>query len=277
LGKKIKLVHKAQIKSVRAKALGISRKNIYRKSKLKIKDKLLKEDIESVHDEHPAYGHRRVAWELEINPKRALRVMNKFGLKPPRRKVKKHWCTISTNHHSYTNLIKYLNINQPHQVWSSDLSYIKFQGQFWYLATIEDICTRQVMAAQVGKQHNAQLVLTTLKQALKLNIPQFFHSDQGTEFMAQVCTSYLEKYEVKVSVSDTGAPWQNGYQESFFGRFKEEFGDFNRFDYVGELIEEIYSQVYYYNFKRRHTAFKVSPVNYAVSKYSDYCLHERGA
>ena len=277
MGKKIKLIHKAKIKSVRAKALGISRKNIYRESQLEVKDKLLKKDIGLVHDEHPAYGHRRVAWELGINPKRALRVMKKFGIKPPRRKVKKHWCTVSTSNHVYTNLIQDLDVNQPHQVWSSDLSYIKFQGQFWYLATIEDICTRQVMAVQVGKQHNAQLVLTTLKQALKLNVPQYFHSDQGTEFMARICTDYLEKYGVGVSVSDAGSPWQNGYQESFFGRFKEEFGDFNRCNHIGELIEEIYSQVYYYNFKRRHTAFKVSPVDYAASKYSDYCLHKRGA
>ena len=174
MGKKIKLVHQAQIKSIRAKALGISRKNIYRKSKLEVRDKLLKRDIESIHDEHPAYGHRRVAWELNVNHKRVLRVMNKFGIKPPRRRVKKHRCTISTSRHNYTNLIKDLDINQPHQVWSSDLSYIKFQGQFWYLATIEDICTRQVMAVQVGKQHNAQLVLTTIKQAFKVKYPSVF-------------------------------------------------------------------------------------------------------
>ena len=277
MGKKIKLIHQAQIKTVRAWALGVSRKNIYRKSKLETKDRLLKRDIETVWYKHPAYGHRRLAWELGVNHKRVLRVMNKFDLKPPRRKVKKHWCTVSTNNHHYTNLIKDLEINQPHQVWSSDLSYIKFQGQFWYLATIEDLVTRQVMAVQVGKHHNAQLVLSTIKQALRLTTPQIFHSDQGAEFMAKQCTDYLEKWGVKVSVSDKGSPWQNGYQESFFGRFKEEFGDFNRFNHIGELIEAIYQQVYYYNFKRRHTALKVPPVQFAISKYSDYCLQKRGA
>ena len=202
--------------------------------------------------------------------------MNKFGIKPPRRKAKKYYTTVSTNHHTYTNLIQDLEITQPHQVWSSDLSYIKFKGQFWYLATIEDVCTRQVMAVRVGKYHNSEWVLTTIKQAIKLNIPQIFHSDQGTEFMARACTDYLEKLGVKISVSDVGAPWQNGHQESFFGRFKEEFGDVNRFSHIGELIEEIYSQVYYYNFKRRHTAFKIPPVEFAATKYSDYCLHKWG-
>ena len=231
--------------------------------------------INTVHKDHPAYGHKRVAWELGINHKRALRVMNKFGIKPPRRKVK-HFCTRSTRHHTYTNLIKDLTPNKPHEVWCSDVSYIKFKGRFWYLATIEDLVTRQVIAARVGKHHNSQLILSGLKQALLLATPKFFHSDQGNEFMAKICTDYLESCGSLISVSDTGSPWQNGYQESFFGRFKDEFGDFNRFNYVGELIAEIYSQIYYYNFKRRHTAFKTSPVEYAVSKYSDYCLHKRG-
>ena len=255
--------------------MGISRKNIYRKSKLEIKDNLLREEIKLVHKKDPAYGHRRVAWELGVNHKRVLRVMNKFKIKPPRRKVK-YSCTRSTSHHTYTNLIKDLTPTKPHEIWCSDVSYIKFQGRLWYLVTIEDMVTRQVMATRVGKYHNSQLVLTTIKQALGLATPKYFHSDQGTEFMAELCTDYLETRGVTISVSDTGSPWQNGYQESFFGRFKAEFGDFNRFNYVGELIAEIYSQIHYYNFKRRHTAFKVSPVQYAVSKYSDYCLHKRG-
>ena len=261
---------------VRAQALGINRKNIYRQSKLKGKDKLLRQEIEKVWQEHPAYGHRRIGWELGVNHKRILRVMHKFNLKPPRRKVKRYYSTVSTNNHYYTNLLKDLEITRPHQVWVSDVSYIKFQGKMWYLATIKDIVTRQIMAAQVGKHHDAQLILTTIKQALKLTTPQIFHSDQGSEFMARKCTSYLEAKNIKISVSDKGSPWQNGYQESFFGRFKDEFGDFNRFNHIGELIEAIYSQIYYYNFKRRHTALKLPPVKFAASKYSDYCLQKRG-
>ena len=256
--------------------MGINRKNIYRTSQLERKDKLLKHKIEEVWYQHPAYGHRRLAWELGVNHKRVLRVMHKFNLKPPRRKVNKHWSTRSTNKHAYTNLIKDLTINQPHQVWVSDLSYIKFQGQFWYLAAIKDVATRQIMAVKVGKQHDAALVLATIKQALDLTTPEIFHTDQGTEFMAKECTGYLEARGIKISVSDKGCPWQNGYQESFFGRFKQEFGDFNRFRHVGELMEEIYWQVYYYNFKRRHTALKLPPAEFAARKFSDFCLQKRG-
>ena len=58
-----------------------------------IRDETLVKDINEVHKEHSAYGHKRVAIELSINHKRTLRVMKKYGIKPPRRKVKKKWTT----------------------------------------------------------------------------------------------------------------------------------------------------------------------------------------
>jgi putative transposase len=108
---------------------------------------------------------------------------------------------------------------------------------------------------------------TTIKQALsKTNIyPTIFHSDQGSEFMARICTQYLENLGTKISTSDKASPWQNGYQESFFSRFKAEFGDFNRFESTGELITEIYSQVHYYNTARIHRSLKMPPAVYAKS------------
>lgn len=259
--------------------MGINPKNIYRQNKQIQKDQNLCEQIEKVHLIHPAYGHRRVALDLGINHKRAARIMRKFNLKPPRRKIR-HYCTKSTYDHDYTNLITGITLDQVkiNQVWFSDVSFIKFDNRFWYLATIEDMATRQIVAVRIGKQHNSQLILTTIKQALfSDHKPDIFHSDQGTEFMAKICTDYLKDRDIKVSVSATASPWQNSYQESFFGRFKDEFGDFNRFDTVGQLIEEIYSQIHYYNYHRIHTSLKMPPAVYATQLSDiDKCLHKRG-
>lgn len=264
LGKKIKLIHRGKIKAVRARALGVSPKNIYHQRRQEAKDQSLADRIKQVHKTDPAYGHRRVALKLGINHKRALRVMNKFGIKPPRRKAKKFYCTKSTYAHDYTNLIKKLKPKQPDMIWVSDVSYIKFQGRFYYLATIEDLTTREIVAAQISIKNDSFLIHYTIKQALETGRkPKYFHSDQGTEFMAEICTTLLEKNKIKVSVSATASPWENGYKESFFGRFKEEFGDFNRFEHVGQLIEEIYSQIHYYNYQRIHTSLKMPPKKYA--------------
>lgn len=266
------------IKKVRAEALGVSRKNIYHPSnKQSLKDQILKEAINQVHFKHPTYGHKRLGLELKINHKRVLRVMKIFGIKPPRRKNHYYTTRLTKQHHSYTNLIKGLKVISLNQVWCSDLSYIKFQDKFWYLATIVDIFTRQVVAAQMGKYHNCELVLVTIKQAIinTKQAPQVFHSDQGTEFMAKACTEYLESLGVKISVSDKASPWQNGYQESFFGKLKSEAGDLNRFETIGQLMEEVYSQIHYYNFERIHTALKMPPAVYA-KLVREGCLNEMG-
>jgi len=95
--------------------------------------------------------------------------------------------------------------------------------------------------------------------------------------MARATTDYLELQGVQVSVSAKASPWQNGYKESFFGHFKDEFGDINRFETPGELIEEIYSQIHYYNFNRIHRSLKMSPVKYAQLRFPEYCLQKWGA
>lgn len=259
-----------------ASALGIERKNIYRQLKQPAKDQALKQQIEAVHREHPAYGHRRVALHLGINHKRAQRVMAQFNLRPPRRHIPRY-STVSTPHHNYRNLLKELTIMQAHQVCCCDLSRLFYRGTVWYLATIEDLATRQMIAARIGKRHDSQLVLTTLKQALAIGrTPTIFHSDQGTEFMAQVCTDYLEQRGVRISVSDVASPWQNGYVESFFGRFKQELGDLNRFETVDEMLAAVYQQIDYYNHRRIHTVLRMSPAAFAAQTVVDTGLHILG-
>ena len=203
--------------------------------------------------------------------------MAKFNLRPPRRRTKRYK-TVSTPHHTYHNQIAELDaITQPHQVWCSDLSRIEYQKTVWYLATIEDVATRQIIARKIGKHHNSQLVLSLLQQAFRAGVqPEIFHSDQGTEFMAQRCTDDLEQRGIQISVSDVASPWQNGYCESFFGRFKEEFGDPNRFEVPGAFIEAIYHHIHYYNHERIHTALKMPPAAYAAQVFSDTCLHKMG-
>jgi len=66
-------------------------------------------------------------------------------------------------------------------------------------------------------------------------------------------------------VSDTGSPWQNGYSESFFSRFKDETGDLNRFEDLGELTEYVYQYIHYYNNDRIITELKMSPIKFKQS------------
>jgi transposase InsO family protein len=66
-----------------------------------------------------------------------------------------------------------------------------------------------------------------------------------------------------ISRSRPGCPWENGYQESFYGKFKTDLGDPNRFDTLGELVAEIYRTVWYYNHERIHSALRMPPRQFA--------------
>ena len=60
-----------------------------------------------------------------------------------------------------------------------------------------------------------------------------------------------------------GCPWENGYQESFYGKFKAEFGDPERFKTLGELVAEIYLAIHRYNTLRIHSALQMAPRQFA--------------
>lgn len=247
-----------------ATLLGINRKRIYYHGVRDTRDLVVKEAIVNTHKTHPAYGHKRLALELKANKKKILRVMHKYGIKPPRRKRRSHWITESVSSHHYTNLIKDIVPVRPDQIWVSDLTYLEYQGKFIYLASVEDIFTREIVSARLSDKHDSNLALSAIQSAVGMagSHPEFFHFDQGSEFIAEVVTGYLEDLGTRISVSDKGSPWQNGYKESFFGRFKDENGDLNRFETLGELVEEIYSYVYYYNCLRIHTKLKMPPAQF---------------
>jgi putative transposase len=266
------MIRTAINKTQLAKELGISRSSLYYKPKRKIQDEEMKSQIESVMADHPDYGHKRIALHLKLNKKRIRRVMRKYGLKPYRRKSKRPDKKKDKNKPKakYENLIIEIlekhRIIKPNQIWATDFTYIKYNGRFIYLATIIDLYTREIVGINIQRFHNRFLVIGALEDAVrKYKEVEIVHSDQGSEYDSEDFTQMVKLIGAKVSMSDKGSPWQNGYQESFFGHFKQEAGDLNRFDTIGELIEYIYQQVYYYNNKRIHSILKMTPVEKRAS------------
>lgn len=254
---------RAKNKTKMARELHVSRSSLYYHHKQPEIDLEVKNQIESVMTDHPAYGHKRVALELKLNKKRIRRVMKKFGLKPYRRKarllVKKD--DLNKPATEFSNLIENLTVDHPDQVWCTDFTYIKFGSKFIYVATIIDRFTREEVGFNISRFHNRFLVIGALLTALEnYPPPSIIHSDQGSEYDSQDFVDLVLSRGIKLSMSRKGSPWENGHQESFYGKFKTEFGDFNRFSDIGELVEEIYHQIYYYNNKRIHTSLKMTPV-----------------
>lgn len=258
------MVHLANNKKLIAEAIGLNRKNIYYETKQEKKDLEVKNQIEAVQVDNPAYGHRRIALDLKMNKKKILRVMNKYGIKPLRRRIR----FFKTRDRKLTeidvpNLVKLMCPIRPDVIWVCDFTYIRFKGRFIYLASVEDIFTREILGLSISRFHNSYLVIEALEEALSTGRkPMIGHSDQGSEYRSEKYQKLLKDNSILCSMSAKGSPWENGYQESFFGRLKEESGDLNRFEDLPKLIEYIYLQVHYYNYKRIHTKLKMSPKQY---------------
>lgn len=269
-GKKIDMARtlKTRVNKTKLAAdLGVSRQSLYYKRKRSEIDLELKGQIEAVMVDHKDYGHKRVALELKMGHNKIRRVMKKFNLKPYRRRAKRYLKKKDQGKPDtgIPNLVKPLldnkKIIKPNQVWCTDFTYIRYQGKFIYLATILDLYTREIVGVNISRFHNRYLVVGALEDAvIHYGTVEIVHSDQGSEYDSEEFIGFVKIIGSLISMSKKGSPWENGHQESFFGHFKLEAGDLNRFLSLGELIEYIYQQVYYYNNKRIHSILKMKPV-----------------
>lgn len=253
---------KSANKRALAKKLGISRSSLYYHSKLKIRDQCLREEIQGALHEHPSYGHRRLAIHLGRNKKCMLRVMKKFGIKPYRRRVRRPCKPGDLGKHplNIANWAKALCPLRRNVLWASDFTYFWFHGRFWYLATVIDVFSREIVGISFSAKHDKELVLAALEDALRNHSsPHYLHSDQGSEYRSYAYFDLLKLHGIQASFSAKSSPWQNGFQESFYGEFKKDLGDTSRFETPGEFIEGIHHQIHYYNNKRIHTALDMPP------------------
>lgn len=142
-----------------------------------------------------------------------------------------------------------------------------FQERFWYVATVIDVFSREIVGWHIANHHTTSLILDAFCDAMRRTgrAPMYFHSDQGSEHVSGAYTSLLQHYGTTPSQSRKSSPWQNGFQESFYNNFKLELGDIRRFAHVGELVEAVHRQIHYYNTKRIHSALKMPPVTYRES------------
>lgn len=259
-----KKVTKTQI----ARELEVSRQSLYYKSKQNPKDEDLREGIMQVLQANPSYGYRRVAIALGVNKKRAHRVMQRFKIKPYKRRVRlRKRLDMRREPMPYENLIKGTCPIQPRTVYATDFTYLRYRSRFYYLATILDLRTREIVGWEVSARHDKYLVLGAILNAFyntDFRLPKIIHSDQGSEYCSKEYIALLNSFGISISMSAKSSPWENGYQESFYSNFKTDLGfEFDRFSSLGEFIEGIHQTINYYNKQRIHTSLKMPPSVYA--------------
>jgi transposase InsO family protein len=204
----------------------------------------LKAALLTLAGQHPTYGYRRMTAMLKrqgygINHKRVARLMKDLGLvgkQPVKRKR-----TTNSNHEfqHYPNLAMNLGIDHPEQVWVADITYIKLQQEFVYLAVLMDVFTRSIRGWHLARSMDQSLTIRALKQGLEKGIPEIHHSDRGVQYAASEYVRLLEEHEVKISMAEVGQAWQNGYAEQLMRTIKEEEVDLSEYRNFTEAYQQI--------------------------------------
>jgi putative transposase len=208
--------------------------------------------------DHRFYGYRRITALLRqqgwiVNTKRVRRLMNEDGLLAIRRR--KFVATTDSDHglRIYPNLAASLELAGLDQLWVSDLTYIRLQEQFVFLAVVLDAHSRRVVGWALGESLTSQLALAALERAIQGRSPRpglVHHSDGGTQYASHLYTGKLESIGALASMSRPGRPWENGKCESFIKTIKKEEIDARSYRdreelerNIDEFIERDYNQV----------------------------------
>lgn len=266
-----------------AKAICFERTSYYRASTTqKTRDEIAIEQLCAAHIANPFYGVRRLRVALGWGTNRTRRVRRLAAVTATLyRKTNTRQPSPVAEIAAPTNALKpYIRFRSPDRpqagqtyvamaeesnAWVQDFTHVRCGRQWYYLAAVIELASRQVVGWSVGAAHDTGLTLSALKHALGRHMPPpILHSDQGSEYLSYAHRDICEAYEITLSCSTKSSPWQNGFMESFFGKFKPELGNPAQYATPETLFERVAKNIHYYNNERIHSSLNMSPAAYAA-------------
>ena len=157
--------------------------------------------------------------------------------------------------HNYVNRVQRLEVSRADQVWVGDITYVRLQRRFIYVAVLMDVFTRMIRGWHLSQHLTQSLTLKPLQEALCQSVREIHHSDQGVQYLSGTYISTLRHHGIQISVAHRGCPWENGYAERLIRTLKEEeiyLNDYENIHEARERIDHFIRQVYHQ--KRPHSA-----------------------
>jgi len=221
------------------------------------------------------YGYRRITAMLNrggirVGKDRVSRLWRRAGLKvPPRHQPR---ARLWLNDGSCIRL----RPERPNHVWSYDfVSAWTHDGRSLRLLTLIDEFTRECLAIKVSRRLGSQEVIGTLADLMLLRgVPEHIRSDNGPEFTAQALREWLTTVGASTLYIEPGSPWENGYNESFNGRLRDELLNGEIFYSLKEAQVVIEAWRREYNMVRPHSALGYQPPAPATSRPTLHTLEQ---
>jgi len=228
----------------------------------------LRDAIQRIALEWPAYGRRRITKELRrrgwtVNRKRVQRLMREDNLLCVRKR--RFVVTTDSNHGRkvYPNLARQMVLTDVDQLWRADITYIRLREEFVFLAVILDAYSRRVIGWALDHTMEDDLTLSALRMALSQRVIApglVHHSDRGSQYASGDYTDLLKENGIEISMSRKANPWDNAACESFMKTLKYEEVHRNEYRDLAEARSEIREFIEkIYNRKRLHSALGYLP------------------
>ena len=245
----------------------VSRASFYRSLKERApaeEDVEIRSAVQQIVVEHRRrYGSRRVTAALRrrgmiVNRKRVAKIMREDNLLAiqPRSFV----VTTDSDHELevYLNVASRMKVKGVNQLWVADITYIRLNTEFVYLAVILDAHSRRVVGWELDRTLAARLPLAALVRAIAKRKPRpglVHHSDRGVQYASGDYVGVLRKHQMIPSMSRPANPYDNASCESFIKTLKREevyAAEYRDLDHLRANIEEFIDR--YYNRCRLHSA-----------------------
>ena len=206
------------------------------------------------------YGYRRITAMLKaegwlVNHKRVERIWRREGLKVPKKQPKRGRLWFNDG-----SCIRLRSL-RPNHVWSYDFVMERTQdGKTFRMLTVLDEFTRECLAIHVARRIRSDDVLHLLTDLFSdRGPPDNIRSDNGSEFTARAVRAWLGRIGVKTLYIEPGSPWENGYNESFNGKLRDELLNGEIFYTLEEARVLIDNWRRHYNTVRPHSALGYKP------------------
>ena len=181
------------------------------------------------------------------------------------RPKKKYVVTTNSNHDCliYLNHIKGMVIDGINQVWTADITYIRINNGFVYLAVILDLFSRKVIGYAISKKIDGQLATDALRMAILRRKPPrgvIHHSDRGVQYLCDDYVEVLDDNGFHKSCSAKGNPYDNAWTESFMKTLKYDEIYMRKYETYLDVIENVPHFIEeVYNKKRLHSSLGYVP------------------